>query len=171
MLDLEGEGKQKGGRKCNKTYVSERKEPFGVVNVVEGRRGKYNWSGLWVRRLGQNEDGKVCSCGWALQYATVGVKRNEIGIHMWGGKDTSILTTSQFALPTNYSCFVTSLPPHSRHDMVFFLLCTHTLLVISSYLSTSPPLLNPTYNTYSTRIRIPVKVLNYGNYVKGNILR
>ena len=147
----------------------EGKEPFRVVNVVVGRRGKYNWSGLWVRRLGQNEDGKVCSCGWELQYATVDVKRNEIGIHMWGGNDTSILTTSQFALPTNHSSFVTSLPPHSPHDTVFFLLCTHILLVTSSHPSQFPSPSNPTYNTYSTRIRIPVKILNYGNYVKGNV--
>ena len=73
----------------------------------------------------------------------------------------SVLTPSQFALPTNYSSFIPpfSPPTHSLHDTVLSLSCTH---VLSHFFTppVSPPLLNPTYNTYSTGIRVPVKNTN-----------
>ena len=48
--------------------------------------GKANW--------GRGENGKVCNCGWEPR-AIVGVKRNEMSIHVRGGNEHGANKKSQ----------------------------------------------------------------------------
>ena len=79
-----GVGKREGGKICGDMCVCERERTVSCGECGDGEKGgiKQEW---FVEKANWDGDGsgKVCSCGWE-PHATVGVKRNEMNIHVRG---------------------------------------------------------------------------------------